>query len=432
MKSLHVAACLLLIAVLAGCGTKQPASKQDAAAKPRIALVMKSLANEFFKTMEDGARKHNSEHSADYELICNGIKDEQDVGKQIDVVQQMIAQGVDAIVIAPADSKALVSACKAAQKAGIVVVNIDNKLDAGALKEAGLKVPFVGPDNRKGARLAGDVLAAKLKAGDKVAIIEGAPNAYNGIQRKLGFEDAMRACGANIVTSQSGVWEMDKASKVASGVLAKYPDIKIVGEAVGMWSQAVARTELSKITATRSWDQISGLWTQVGCYTANSMQLEAGKTPEQLLPCAGEGSNGGRIQMLPVGTEVEGAASPYAPLGAPRISYASPPYSGALALKLAVDAIEASSQPHHFLSVTKDGVAAIVRTKGNGTCHVILRGGTGGPNYDAGSVAGAAGVLPYGIARLMGGLAFCLGLILVVVAGALVGAVKLAKLKVRV
>ena len=75
---------------------------------------------------------------------------------------------------------------------------------------------------------------------------------------------------------------------------------------------------------------------QVGCYTANAMQLEAGKTPEELMPCAGEGANGGRIQMLPIGTEVEGAASPYAPLGAPRISYASPPYSGALALKLAV------------------------------------------------------------------------------------------------
>jgi len=49
--------------------------------------------------------------------------------------------------------------------------------------------------------------------------------------------------------------------------------------------------------------------------------------------------------MLPVGTEVEGAASPYAPLGAPRISYASPPYSGALALKLAVDAIEGKDVP---------------------------------------------------------------------------------------
>ena len=78
-------------------------------------------------------------------------------------------------------------------------------------------------------------------------------------------------------------------TEAAKEVFAKHPDIKIVAEAVGMWSQAVARTELSKILATRSWDEIDGLWMQVGCYTANAMQLEAGKTPEQLLPCAGEG-----------------------------------------------------------------------------------------------------------------------------------------------
>ena len=68
-------------------------------------------------------------------------------------------------------------------------------------------------------------------------------------------------------------------------------------------------------------------------------------TPPMPCNCAGEGSNGGRIQMLPIGTEVEGAASPYAPLGAPRISYASPPYSGALALKLAVQALEGKEVP---------------------------------------------------------------------------------------
>ena len=73
-------------------------------------------------------------------------------------------------------------------------------------------------------------------------------------------------------------------TKAAKEVFAKYPDIKIVGEAVGMWSQAVARTELSKILATRNWDQIDGLWMQVGCYTANTMQIEAGKKPEQLKP----------------------------------------------------------------------------------------------------------------------------------------------------
>lgn len=107
-----------------------------------------------------------------------------------------------------------------------------------------------------------------------------------------------------------------------------------------MWSQAVARTELSKILATRNWNQIDGLWMQVGCYTANTMQLEAGAKPADLKPCAGEGSNGGRVQMLPPGTVVDGANGTYAPMGAPRISYASPPYSGAYALKLALQKLE--------------------------------------------------------------------------------------------
>ena len=225
-KSCLAMVCALLVLFVPGCGGKRAAGPEPAAGRPRIALVMKSLANEFFKTMEDGARKHQRERGDQYELICNGTKDEGDVTRQIDIVQQMIAQKVDAVVLAPADSKALVSVCKKAQQAGIVVVNIDNKLDAGALKSAGIKVPFVGPDNRKGARLAGEVLAGKLKPDDKVAIIEGAPNAYNAVQRKLGFEDAMKTAKADIVTSQSGYWEMAKANQVAAGILAKYPDIK--------------------------------------------------------------------------------------------------------------------------------------------------------------------------------------------------------------
>ncbi|HLU77498.1 MAG TPA: 3-deoxy-7-phosphoheptulonate synthase AroG [Burkholderiales bacterium] len=54
-------------------------------------------------------------------------------------------------------------------------------------------------------------------------------------------------------------------------------------------------------------------------------------------------------------------------------------------VKIAVDAIKAASQPHHFLSVTKGGHSAIVSTSGNEDCHVILRGGKT-PNYDAASV----------------------------------------------
>ena len=54
-------------------------------------------------------------------------------------------------------------------------------------------------------------------------------------------------------------------------------------------------------------------------------------------------------------------------------------------VKIAVEAIKAASQPHHFLSVTKGGHSAIVSTNGNEDCHIILRGGKA-PNYDAASV----------------------------------------------
>lgn len=50
-------------------------------------------------------------------------------------------------------------------------------------------------------------------------------------------------------------------------------------------------------------------------------------------------------------------------------------------IQVAIDAIRSSANPHHFLSVTKQGVAAIVATRGNDECHLILRGGSSGPNY---------------------------------------------------
>jgi 3-deoxy-7-phosphoheptulonate synthase len=62
-------------------------------------------------------------------------------------------------------------------------------------------------------------------------------------------------------------------------------------------------------------------------------------------------------------------------------------------IQVAIDAIRSSAHPHHFLSVTKQGHAAIVETRGNLECHLILRGGAAGPNYDEESVAEAARTL---------------------------------------
>lgn len=202
------------------------ASHATAAEKPKVALVMKSLANEFFLTMEDGAKTYQKDHSADFDLISNGIKDETDTSSQIRIVEQMIVSKVDALVIAPADSKALVPVLKKASDAGIKVVNIDNRLDPEVLKSKSLDIPFVGPDNRKGARLVGEYLAKQLKQGDQVGIIEGVSTTTNAQQRTAGFKDAMETAGMRIVGVQSGNWEIDKGNAVAAAMLNEYPDLK--------------------------------------------------------------------------------------------------------------------------------------------------------------------------------------------------------------
>jgi ribose transport system substrate-binding protein len=137
----------------------------------------------------------------------------------------MLAQGVQAIVIAPADSRALVPVLGKAQRQGVVVVNIDNKLDDATLEAAGLRVPFVGPDNRAGARMVGEALARHLTRGEQVAILEGIPTAFNAQQRRLGFEDAMRAAGLQVVAVQSGHWEQGRANAVAAALLREHPDL---------------------------------------------------------------------------------------------------------------------------------------------------------------------------------------------------------------
>lgn len=254
----------------AGCNNAPPADKgspphegEGIKEKPKIALIMKSLANEFFLTMQKGAEAHQAKNADQYTLLSNGIKDEQDVSRQQQLVEQMIAQQVKAIVIAPADSKALIAVCKKAIDAGIVVINIDNKFDAAVLKDQNVTIPFVGPDNRKGAKLVGDALAKTLKAGDSVAILEGVPTAFNAVQRKSGFEDAMKAANIKIAASQSANWETNQANKVASALLTAHPDLKALlcandNMALGAVAALKAANKAGQITIV-GFDNISAI-----------------------------------------------------------------------------------------------------------------------------------------------------------------------------
>ena len=218
-----VAATLLI----GGCGDPQTAEVGDKP-PPKVALIMKSLANEFFVNMQRAAEAHQVENAQAYTLIANGIKNESDLAQQVALVDHMIARGVDAIVIAPADSRALVPALVRAIEAGIHVVNIDNRLQAEVMAEYGVQIPYIGPSNRQGARLVAEHVLARHQPGSEVFILEGIPTAYNAVQRKTGFEEAIAAAEMTLIASQSALWDQTRAAEITSAVLSRYPDVRVI------------------------------------------------------------------------------------------------------------------------------------------------------------------------------------------------------------
>ena len=198
-----------------------------AADKPVVGLVMKSLANEFFKTMEEGARKFAAEDGT-FELIPVGMNSETDIDTQVSAMENFVTQQVDLIVVAPADSVGMVTSVKRAIDAGIVVVNFDVTLDKQALKKAGLPEDFlfVGPDNAVGAEMVGDYLGETLGKGAKVIIIEGNPGADNAKQRKEGFMRSVEKYELDLLDSKTAHWETEEANTLMTNLLTKYPEVQ--------------------------------------------------------------------------------------------------------------------------------------------------------------------------------------------------------------
>jgi ribose transport system substrate-binding protein len=231
--------------------------------------------------------------------------------RQIQQINAMVQAGAKAIVVYPISPTALNQVVRNACNKGVLIIAYDAEITEPCAYNVHI-------DQLEAGRATAEWLAKAMGGKGNLVLITGVPGTSVDVQR----------------------------TKAAKEVFAKYPNIHVIAEGVGMWSQAVARTELTKILATHPWSEVNGLWMQVGCYTAASMENEAGIPDNKLVPCAGEGSNGHRIQMLRMGdAQVKGAHGTYRPMGESSISYASPPYSGALALKLAVEHLEGKAIP---------------------------------------------------------------------------------------
>ena len=199
---------------------------QATPSRPVIALVTKSMDKQFGRAMWDSAKDYQQHNSDQFDLVTASIADDADATAQIAIVHDMIRVKVNAIVLAAVDSKALVPVVASAIGAGIIVIAIDNRLDAAALKDHGIHVPFVGPDDRKGAMRVGDYVATRLGHTDELGIIAGPQNESNAQQRTAGFVDAMRAHGVTVIAVGSGQWQTATANAVAADMLRQHPRIR--------------------------------------------------------------------------------------------------------------------------------------------------------------------------------------------------------------
>ena len=190
----------------------------------KLALVVKTRNNPFFSPMI--AQAESEAKKLGMMLEVQAPAQETDKEKQFAIVQDLTARKVDAILIAPADSKAIVPALKKAEESGITVINIDNRVDAGAARSAALKpLPYVGADNEAGGKLAGEAMLKALNNKGKVAVLEGIRGADNAEARKRGFQSAVEG-KLDIVASETANWDTQQAYAKTQAILASQPDVQ--------------------------------------------------------------------------------------------------------------------------------------------------------------------------------------------------------------
>ena len=196
--------------------------------KPTVALVLKTLNHPFFVDMRRGAQE--AADRLGVTLQVQAAEREIDVEKQMQIVENMIQTGIQALCITPSGSREIVSALVKAKDAKVPIVVVDTRVDAKAAADAGVRTEtFVGSDNYEGGKLAGEYLVKSSGGKARVGILEGIPGHETGDSRLRGFRDAVKASpGITIVASQPANWERDQGFNVFQNMLQAHPDIDSV------------------------------------------------------------------------------------------------------------------------------------------------------------------------------------------------------------
>src|SRR5437868_8460180 len=212
----------LIFTVVAAASCKWAGSRISK--KLTIAVIPKRTSHEFWKSIHAGAIKASRELSStgnEVEVICKGPLREDDREQQIQVVEGFASQGVDGIVLAPLDDRALARPVEEAKSAGVPTVIIDSALQSNSI------VSFVATDNRKGGVLAADRLGELLGGKGKVILLRYAEGSASTTDREEGFLSEMKQKypGIELIsTDQYAGATRDTAKRSSENLLNRFGD----------------------------------------------------------------------------------------------------------------------------------------------------------------------------------------------------------------
>ena len=235
-KSLRYTAMLLIASVtimMSGCGSDSDRAGNNGKIDGYIAAISKGTDHEFWKTMRQGLMDAGEE--LNYKVTFEAPKDETDIDKQIELVQNAIDNNADAIVLAPLDTEKLNDVVSEAVDKGIMVITVDSDITSPK------RTALVGTDNESAGAIAARHLAENIGGSGKVAVVSHVEGAQTAIARNQGFLDEIEANYKNIVVVDlvySG-GEEEVAYEQTKELISKYTDLKGIyatneGAAIGV------------------------------------------------------------------------------------------------------------------------------------------------------------------------------------------------------
>ena len=145
-----------------------------------------------------------------------------DISKQLDQIDNFIAQKVNAIIVVPVDYQGIVPGVEKANKAGIPVIAL-------GIESAGGKYTFVGSKNLDAGRMQGEFMKDKLPKGAKILYLQGQPGLYHSKERLEGFTKALEGrSDVKVLANLPGNYDRAEGMKVTEDWVQKFPQFDAI------------------------------------------------------------------------------------------------------------------------------------------------------------------------------------------------------------